>query len=77
MDTQLDHETKGWIRNTNFLIIQFAYDFKVPITDAFEYLKKYGGLDFLYKHYWALHTDNPLYAVRDLLMVCRNNGGYL
>jgi hypothetical protein len=77
MTAQLDHETKGWIRNTNYLIIQFSYDFKIPVLTAFEYLETYGGLDFLYKHYGALHTDNPLYAVRDLLIVCRNNGGYL
>jgi hypothetical protein len=42
---------------------------------AYRYLKTYGGVDFLFEHWWALHTDNPLYAVRDLYDVCVQNGG--
>ena len=42
---------------------------------AYAYLKQYGGLDFLYKHWWALHTDNKMYALRDLYNVCYQNGG--
>jgi len=33
------------------------------IREAWLYLKKYGGWDFLNKHWWALHTDNVLYAL--------------
>ncbi|MDR1227240.1 MAG: DUF3791 domain-containing protein [Prevotellaceae bacterium] len=43
--------------------------------EAYFYLKKYGGLDFLMKHWWALHTDNPFWFVRDLYDVCYKNGG--
>ena len=37
---------------------------------AYRYLKTHGGLDFLFEHWWALHTDNPLYVVRDLYDIC-------
>jgi hypothetical protein len=38
-------------------------------------LKKYGGWDFLNKHWWALHTDSADYAVQNLYEVCLENGG--
>jgi hypothetical protein len=34
--------------------------------EAYKYLKKYGGLDFIFEHWRALHTDNPFWAVRDI-----------
>jgi hypothetical protein len=77
METALDRDTQGLIRFTNFLIFEFASAYKMPVADAYKYLKEYGGIDFLYRHWWALHTDNPLYAIRDLLIVCHNNGGEL
>jgi hypothetical protein len=43
--------------------------------EAYRYLKKYGGLDFVFENWWALHTDNVFWAVRDMYKVCRNNGG--
>ncbi|MDR1372722.1 MAG: DUF3791 domain-containing protein [Dysgonamonadaceae bacterium] len=33
---------------------------------AYYYLKQYGGLDYLHKHWWALHTDNPLLMIKFL-----------
>ncbi|MDR1936975.1 MAG: DUF3791 domain-containing protein [Tannerellaceae bacterium] len=45
-------------------------------TPASGYLQQYGGLDFLYEHWWALHTDSKYYALLDLYEVCRKNGGY-
>jgi len=52
----------------------------LPCGDArtlsyFRLLKKYGGIDFIFEHWWALHTDNPFWAVRDIYEVCRQNGG--
>jgi hypothetical protein len=75
--TTLNHDKQSWVRNTDFLIFEFASAFKLSVTEAFKYLKQYGGLDFLYRHLWALHTENPLYAARELFAVCRNNGGNL
>jgi hypothetical protein len=43
--------------------------------EGYLYLKKYGGLDFLFEHWWALHTDSPFWAVRSLYNICYQNGG--
>lgn len=72
-----NEETRNKIKFFAFIIPEFARAYKMNKQKAYLYLKTYGGLDFLYQNWWALHTDNPLYAVRDLFDVCSQNGGYL
>ena len=71
----LDKETSDKIGFISFIIPEFAYSYKMGMQEAYFYLKRYGGLDFLMKHWWALHVDNPFLAVRDLYNVCYKNGG--
>jgi hypothetical protein len=71
----LDEETRDKVKFITFIIPQFARAFKMNKQDAYLYLKKYGGLDFLFEHWWTLHTENPFWAIRSLYKVCRNNGG--
>lgn len=44
---------------------------------AFNYLNRFKGLQFLHKHYEILHTQSFEDVIDDLAMVCRNNGGQL
>jgi len=74
---KLDKQTSDKVAFVTFIVPEFASGYKMKMQDAYFYLKKYGGMDFLYKHWWALHTDNPYWAIRDMAKVCRNNGGYL
>jgi hypothetical protein len=71
----LDKQTSDKASFIAFIIPEFAAAYKMKISDAYRYLKKYGGLDFLYRHWWALHTDNKYYALLDLYDICRKNGG--
>jgi hypothetical protein len=75
MTTMLDKQMSDKVSFITFIIPEFASSYKMNIQDAYFYLKKYGGLDFLYKHWGALHTDNPFYAVDYLYRVCYKNGG--
>ncbi|MDR2231705.1 MAG: DUF3791 domain-containing protein [Tannerella sp.] len=70
-----DDEKRIKIRFISFIIPEFARAFKMNKQTAYRYLKNNGGIDFLFEHWWALHTDNPLYAVRDLYDVCSQNEG--
>jgi hypothetical protein len=47
----------------------------MKISDAYDKIKKYGGLNYLLEEWWALHTENVVWAVRNIYEVCRNNGG--
>ena len=71
----LDKKTSDKISFITFIIIEFAEAFKMKKNEAYQYLKKYGGLDFLFKHWWALHIDDKYFALRDLYSVCYENGG--
>ncbi|MCL2650544.1 MAG: DUF3791 domain-containing protein [Candidatus Azobacteroides sp.] len=71
----IDKETSDKISFISFIIPKFAESYKMNTQDAYFYLKKYGGLDFLHECWWALHADNDIWAVHDIYEVCRNNGG--
>ena len=43
--------------------------------DAYNFLEKYKGMDFLEEHYEAEHQLSIDDAVDDLLTVCKNSGG--
>jgi hypothetical protein len=78
METKtLDKETCDKVSFISFIIPEFASAYKMEVRDAYSYLKQYGGLDYLYKCWWALHTDNPFWTVREMYEVCHKNGGRL
>ena len=72
---KIDTEMRNKIRFITFIITMFSRSYKMNKQDAYLYLEKHGGLDFLFEHWWALHTDNPYWAVRELYEVCYENGG--
>lgn len=71
----LDKQTSDKISFISFIIPRFASTYKMNMQDAYFYLKKYGGMDFLNEHWWALHTDNDIWAVHDIHEICIRNGG--
>jgi hypothetical protein len=70
-----DSEMHNKVRFVTFIISQFARAYKMNKQDAYLYLQKYGGLDYIFECWRALHIDNPFWSVRDIYKVCRKNGG--
>jgi hypothetical protein len=76
MDKRLsDKQISDKVSFISFIIPKFVDEYKMGIPQAYLYLKQYGGLPFLFKHWWALHTENSFWAVRYLYDVCYKNGG--
>ena len=77
METNIinDNEQRNKIRFITFIVPLFATAYKMNKQNAYLYLEKYGGLDYLFKNWWALHADNPYWAVRELYEICYQNGG--
>ena len=73
----LDKQTSDKVSFISFIIPEFALAYKMNVQKAYLYLKQHGGIDYLNRHWWALHTDTPYWAVRSLLNICRSNGGLL
>lgn len=71
----IDKHTRDKISFISFIVPAFAQAYKMPIATGYQYLKTYGGWDFLNKHWWALHTDNEIWAIHDIYEVCYKNGG--
>ena len=75
VDIIKDEERRNKVCFFAFIIPAFARAYKLNKQTAYRYLKANGGLDFLFEHWWTLHTENPLYAVRALYDICYKNGG--
>jgi hypothetical protein len=76
MDSEtLDKQTSDKVSFISFIIPEFALAYKMNVQQAYFYLKQYGGIDYLNRHWWALHTDTPYWAVRSMFQICRGNGG--
>lgn len=69
--------TKFQIPYTNACIRAFGKRFCIPTGEAFRYLHKFGGVSFLVKFYEIEHLQSIEDAVDDLIVYCKNNGGYL
>ena len=76
MNTQvLNKEISDKISFMTYIVPAFADAYKMNVQDAYFYLKKYGGWNFLNEHWWALHTDSTFWAVRSIYDICYQNGG--
>ncbi|MBR6286809.1 MAG: DUF3791 domain-containing protein [Bacteroidaceae bacterium] len=69
-----DHNKVGYVIS---LISEFAVRHGLNPHQAYEYLKNFKGLDYLYEHYNVLHTFTFADSVDAVLNVCRHNGGKL
>ncbi len=71
----IDKATSDKISFMTYIVPEFAAAYKMKIQDAYFYLKKFGGWDFLNRHWAALHTVNSFFVVDYLYRICYQNGG--
>jgi hypothetical protein len=72
---KLDKSINDKLSFIAFIIPEFALAYKMTIQNAYLYLKQYGGLDYLNRHWWALHTEDPYWSLKSLYATCYKNGG--
>ena len=73
-------ETKkqyAMMKYTIALIAEFAKKFHLGKKQAYNYLKRFNGLDYLKSYYDVLHTLSFEEAIRDISIICFRNGGKL
>jgi len=73
----LGRETADRTAFTCFIIDEFAEAHKINKPEGYRYLKRYGGLDYIRKHWWALHINSRDYVLEDVSELCRKSGGRL
>jgi len=68
------------INMINYMVVcinEFASRFNLNSKEAFDYLNKYNGIDFLMNNYEIEHTLSFEDAIDDMVLICAKNGGYL
>ena len=61
----------------NACIRSMGRRFNLPTKNAYLYLKRFQGIDFLIEFYNTLHLQSIDGTVDDLVQICKKNGGAL
>lgn len=61
----------------NACIRSLAKRFDMPVANAYRYLKRFQGIDFIIEFYNTLHLQSIDDTVDDLVQICKKNGGML
>lgn len=62
---------------TMILIYEFSQRHNLSLKQAFNYLSRYSGIDFVDRHYNYVHTQSFGSIVNDMTDYCRMKGGAL
>lgn len=54
---------------------EFSMKHGLSNKEAYAYLRRFSGIEFLLKHYEAIHTLSIDEVVDDLQVLCMRNGG--
>ena len=54
---------------------EFSMKHGLSNIEAYSYLRRFSGIEFLLKHYEAVHTLSIDEVVEDLQVLCNRNGG--
>lgn len=69
------HELKNRIEYIVVCVSEFAKRFKLTNQQAYAYLRRFTGIDFLNEYYEVEHTQSIESAVDDLQVLCYKKGG--
>lgn len=62
---------------TMVFIYEFGKRFGLTVKQAFNYLSRFKGIDFIDKHYDYAHTQSFETMIDDVATLCRRMGGEL
>lgn len=72
-----NHELKNRIEYIVVCVSEFARRFMLTNQQAYAYLRRFAGIEFLNDCYEIEHTQSIDSAVDDLQVICCKNGGRL
>lgn len=76
-EATISREELNQIRYVIAFISEFTRKFNLGQKQAFNYLKRFKGLDYLYSFYDVLHTQSFEDVIHDISIICLRNGGRL
>ncbi len=73
----MEYDTKDRLEWTLIFTSEFGHRFGLTLKQAFNYLSRYQGIDFIDRHYGYVHTQSFQSMVDDISEYCHRKGGAL
>lgn len=73
----MEYSIKDKLEWTMILVQEFARRYGLSMKQAFNYLSRFQGIDFIDMHYGYAQTQSFADMVEDVSLLCRRKGGAL
>ena len=73
----MEYDTQDKIEWTLIFASEFGHRFGLTLKQAFNYLSRYRGIDFIDRNYGYVHTQSFQSMIDDIGEYCRRKGGSL
>ena len=73
----MEHNIKDKIEWTIIFVWEFGRKYGLTMKQAFNYLSRFMGIDFIDRHYGYVHTQSFASMVDDIAEYCHRHGGTL
>ena len=73
----MEYDIKDKLEWTIIFILEFGRKYDLTMKQAFNYLSRFKGIDFIDRHYEYVHTQSFASMVDDIAEYCHRHGGAL
>ena len=73
----MEYDIKDKLEWTVIFILEFGRKYGLTMKQAFNYLSRYKGIDFIDRNYEYVHTQSFASMVNDIAEYCHRHGGAL
>lgn len=73
----MSYDIKDKLEWTVIFILEFGLRHGLTMKQAFNYLSRFKGIDFVNRHYYYVHTQSFASMVDELTDYCHRKGGAL
>lgn len=73
----MEYNIKDKLEWTVIFILEFGRKYGLTMKQAFNYLSRYKGIDFIDRNYGYVHTQSFASMVDDIAEYCHRHGGAL
>lgn len=70
-------DIKDKVEWTVIFVLEFGRKYGLTMKQAFNYLSRFKGIEFIDRHYWYAHTQSFASMVDDVAEYCHRRGGAL
>lgn len=74
---RMKYDVKDKLEWTIIFLLEFGRKYGLTMKQAFNYLSRFKGIDFIDRHYDYVHTQSFASMVNDIAEYCRRQGGEL